>query len=136
MSRRLQIQILDYDRVGTHDDMGCVEMTVQELVDHAPNVYNVMCESTKAFRTNKLKKEGTLSVQKASIIQLPTMLDYISGGCEISLMVAVDFTASNLNPTAPGSLHYRGNGKNEYQSAIAKVGTILQDYDTNKQFPM
>lgn len=131
MTRRIQIQIMDYDSLGTHDDMGCVETTVQELIDHAPKVYDIMSVSRK-----KAKKKGTLSVQKASIIQQPTMLDYTSGGCEISLMVAVDFTASNLIPNNPKSLHYRGNGKNEYQSAIEKIGTILQDYDTNKQFPM
>jgi hypothetical protein len=33
-------------------------------------------------------------------------LQFIAGGCEISLMVAIDFTASNGDPAMPNSLHY------------------------------
>lgn len=33
-------------------------------------------------------------------------LQFIAGGCEISLVVAIDFTASNGDPAAPNSLHY------------------------------
>ena len=65
------------------------------------------------------------------------MVDYITGGCEISLMVAVDFTISNGPPYEPTSLHFR-NGKtlNEYQQAILKIGGIIENYATNKTFPI
>lgn len=55
----------------------------------------------------------------------------------MSLMVAVDFTASNQNPSNPNSLHYiNPNGApNEYESAIAAVGSILANYDGDKLFP-
>jgi hypothetical protein len=32
-------------------------------------------------------------------------LEYVFGGCEINLSVAIDFTASNGKPTEIGSLH-------------------------------
>jgi hypothetical protein len=35
-----------------------------------------------------------------------TNAQFIAGGCEISLMVAIDFTASNGDPAMPNSLHY------------------------------
>jgi hypothetical protein len=34
------------------------------------------------------------------------LLQFIAGGCEISLMVALDFTASNGDPAQTNSLHY------------------------------
>ncbi len=46
-----------------------------------------------------------------------------AGGCEISVSVAVDFTASNKKPTDPESLHYRHpTAWNSYQTAIIAVG--------------
>ena len=58
-------------------------------------------------------------------------------GTSINFSVAVDFTASNGEPHKPGSLHYRGNefGENQYTTAIKAVGEIIQDYDSDKQFP-
>ena len=35
-----------------------------------------------------------------------TVLDYIAGGTDIQLMTAIDFTASNGDPSFPSSLQY------------------------------
>jgi len=44
-----------------------------------------------------------------------SFLDYIEGGTNISLMVAIDFTGSNGHPSDPESLHYLGGNKpNQY----------------------
>jgi len=39
-----------------------------------------------------------------------TFLNYVDAGAEISLMIAMDFTKSNKEPTDPMSLHYCMNG--------------------------
>ena len=66
-----------------------------------------------------------------------TFLDYIFGGTEIGLSVAIDFTGSNGDPNKPGSLHYKGDlARNEYLNAIKSVGNILQYYDSDKQIPV
>ena len=64
-----------------------------------------------------------------------TFLEYIFGGCEIQLSVAIDFTLSNGNPSDRDSLHYLDLNKNEYLNAIRSVGNILQYYDSDKQIP-
>ena len=46
------------------------------------------------------------------IEEIPSFLDFIHGGVDMNLMVAVDFTASNGNPTNQNSLHYFVPGKN------------------------
>lgn len=61
-----------------------------------------------------------------------TFLEYIFGGCEIQLAVAVDFTLSNGDPKEKDSLHYMDMNKNEYLNAIRSVGNILQYYDSDK----
>ena len=64
-----------------------------------------------------------------------SFLEYIFGGCEISLSIAVDFTLSNGNPNDPNSLHNKDLTRNEYLKAITSVGNILQYYDHDKQIP-
>lgn len=55
-----------------------------------------------------------------------TFLEYVFGGCEIGLTVAIDFTGSNGDPKSLFSLHYKGDlERNEYLNAIKSVGNIL-----------
>jgi hypothetical protein len=63
-------------------------------------------------------------------------MDYLRGGLQLNLSVAIDFTGSNGVPTFPTSLHYLNPNKpNQYQSAIMAVGNILLDYDYDKMIP-
>mmetsp|Transcript_41422 Transcript_41422/g.97040 ORF Transcript_41422/g.97040 Transcript_41422/m.97040 type:complete len:631 (-) Transcript_41422:1101-2993(-) len=68
----------------------------------------------------------------------PTFFNYLSGGCQICLCVAIDFTATNGNPRNPRSLHYiSGNGEfNAYEKAIHAVGSILIKYDSDHKVPV
>merc|ERR1719454_437271 len=56
---------------------------------------------------------------------------------EMNFVVGIDFTASNLDPANPNSLHFNhGSNPNQYVQAIRSVGDIVQDYDTDKMFPV
>lgn len=54
------------------------------------------------------------------------------------MSVAIDFTASNGDPTQPESLHAQKPGEetfqNDYEKVMDNVGTILESYAYNKQF--
>jgi hypothetical protein len=65
-----------------------------------------------------------------------SFLDYVFGGCDINLAIAIDFTLSNGNPNDPESLHYFDPNKNQYLQAIHQVGSILQYYDSDKSIPV
>ncbi len=54
-----------------------------------------------------------------------SFLEYVFGGCEINLSVAIDFTASNGKPTDIDSLHNLDQNKNEYLQALRSIGSIL-----------
>lgn len=43
---------------------------------------------------------------------------------------------SNGDPSTPQSLHFVSNVPNSYELAIRSVGSIIQDYDSDKQFPV
>ncbi len=64
-------------------------------------------------------------------------MDYLKGGLELNLSIAIDFTGSNGIPTQPNSLHYIMDPlrPNEYQQAIHAVSRILLNYDTDKRIP-
>lgn len=57
----------------------------------------------------------------------PNFVDYVSGGCEFNVSVAIDFTGSNGDPRQPGTLHYlhKDGQLNDYEKAIKAILTVL-----------
>lgn len=53
----------------------------------------------------------------------------------MSMVVGIDYTASNGNQATPNSLHALNNN-NQYQNAIYACGAILEQYDYDKSFPV
>ena len=59
-------------------------------------------------------------------------MDYILGGCEVGVQIAIDYTLSNGHPSKSESLHFLGPHKqNEYTKAIEAVLSVLADYDSD-----
>eukprot|EP00045_Choanoeca_perplexa_P009945 m.98989 g.98989 ORF g.98989 m.98989 type:complete len:221 (+) comp15090_c0_seq1:943-1605(+) len=89
----------------------------------------------KKVGRSKYKNSGELTFT-TTLAKSHSFLDYLKGGFQVNFSLAVDFTGSNGEPTDPGSLHYINPMQpNEYQQAIQAVGTIIADYDSDKQFP-
>ena len=68
-----------------------------------------------------------------------TFLDYVQGGTDLACTISIDFTASNGSPNNPESLHFfspYGSTVNQYEMAIRAVGDIIEDYDSDKLFPV
>lgn len=56
------------------------------------------------------------------MIQRPTFIDYLRGGLQLNMMVAIDFTGSNGDPKHANSLHFMNPlAPNQYQLAIAAI---------------
>jgi hypothetical protein len=73
-----------------------------------------------------------------SLGEKPSFVDYIAGGTEINLIVAIDYTGSNGDPRKPGTLHYiHPDGQlNDYEKALTAVGSIVARYDSDQMFPV
>jgi len=56
-----------------------------------------------------LNHKGDLNLVRPFVQPNVTFLDYVLGGCEINVHIAIDFTGSNGDPQNYNSLHYMGN---------------------------
>lgn len=63
---------------------------------------------------------------------------YLAGGCELELSIAIDYTGSNGDPRIPGTLHYiyPDGTLNDYEKAITAVGSVIARYDSDQKFPV
>lgn len=113
---------------------------VQPQINVPRDIPIVSCTPTPSVMTVQpqiiLKKER--SVTTPTPTPTSSFMDYISGGCEISLCVAIDFTGSNGDPRVPGTLHHmtRDGTKNCYEKAITAVSKVLAPYDMDQKFPV
>ena len=137
--RDLLISIYDHDDDGEHDLIGSFHTTLEKL-QQGPgqqNVYEVINDKKRKKKGSKYSNSGTVHLRNIHIERIPSFLDYIQGGTQVNFTLAVDFTGSNGHPSDPRSLHYKDpTGRpNQYVTAITAVGDIIQDYDSDKQFP-
>ena len=137
IDRPIRIDIFDWDKGGTHEIMGGVQTSVRGLQDSRGKPFNVIEDSKKSKKG--YVNSGTLIAINPIIRHKPCFLDFLRGGCEISMSVAIDFTGSNGHPSMPNSLHYldpTGQVLNQYQQAIISIGGLLEEYDSDKIFPL
>uniref|UniRef100_H3DCD3 Copine Va n=1 Tax=Tetraodon nigroviridis TaxID=99883 RepID=H3DCD3_TETNG len=135
--RTIKAEIYDWDRDGSHDFIGEFTTSYKELCrgQGQSNVYEVM-NAKKKLKKKRYINSGTVSLLSFSVESEHTFLDYIKGGTQIHFTVAIDFTASNGNPSQSTSLHYMNPYQmNAYAMALKAVGEIIQDYDSDKMFP-
>ncbi|NXA61406.1 CPNE5 protein, partial [Mohoua ochrocephala] len=160
--RAIKVEVYDWDRDGSHDFIGEFTTSYRELARGQSrfNVYEVV-NPRKKMKKKKYLNSGTVRMGCAeggtqgvcahpplnpmspqvtllsfAVEAEHTFLDYIRGGTQLNFTVAIDFTASNGNPSQPTSLHYLNPFQlNAYSLALRAVGDIIQDYDSDKMFP-
>jgi hypothetical protein len=160
----MKVIIWDHRNSGKHKHMGEFETTIhglvtaKDLADRGDDASFTVSKHEKAMGTCEVLKAsivgGAANGQKLpsggipSNIQVddddanakPEFIDYLTGGCQISLAVAIDFTASNGDPRQEGTPHYfhppASKEWNDYEKAIFAVGSILAKYDSDQRFPV
>ncbi|XP_061540551.1 copine-9-like isoform X2 [Phycodurus eques] len=133
----VKIDVYDWDRDGSHDFIGEFTTSYRELSrgQNQFNVYEVINPKKKG-KKKKYVNSGTVTLLSFKVESEYTFVDFIRGGTQLNFTVAIDFTASNGNPSQPTSLHYMSPYQmNAYAMALKAVGEIIQDYDSDKLFP-
>uniref|UniRef100_A0A8C3USZ5 Copine-3 n=1 Tax=Catharus ustulatus TaxID=91951 RepID=A0A8C3USZ5_CATUS len=133
-NKPIKVQCADHDSDGSHDLIGTLETTLAQM--QTAGVEYECIHPEKKQKKKNYKNSGIIRIKSCKIETEYSFLDYVMGGCQINFTVGVDFTASNGDPKSPDSLHYISpDGINEYLIAIWSVGSVVQDYDTDKLFP-
>ena len=136
----LRLVVYDWNRSGKHDYMGEAKVTVRQLHERGTvagkgrqiPLFNLR----KKKKSKKKKPVGHVNILYFTVVKEFSFLDYIRGGLEINLFIAVDFTASNGAPSNPNSLHRNIPGQeNPYQRALRSSISVLQHYDFDQLFP-
>ncbi|XP_012991842.1 copine-8 isoform X1 [Esox lucius] len=136
-NRTIKAEVYDWDRDGSHDFIGEFTTSYRDLSRGQSqfNVYEVV-NAKKKLKKKRYMNSGTVTLLSFTVESEHTFLDYIKGGTQIHFTVAIDFTASNGNPSQSTSLHYMNPYQmNAYAMALKAVGEIIQDYDSDKMFP-
>ncbi|TDH67394.1 hypothetical protein CCR75_008512 [Bremia lactucae] len=140
LSRLLKIECMDWERSGMHQFIGSCTVKTIELVTGELRSINLINRERQLRKGKRYKNSGVLVVEQIELQKQHTFAEFLRGGCEVSLIVGIDYTASNGNPSDPLSLHYLGGNyqgqMNDYQAAIAATGAILEPYDSDKHFPV
>jgi len=132
----LELSVWDYDELSRPDFIGSVTTTFAKLgAQPAPTLG--LINSKKASKKKKYVDSGKFIVRSCLVDDVPTFLQYIRAGLKLNFSIGIDFTASNGSPDSPESLHYMGDPSrpNQYVQALTAVGSVLQDYDSDRAFP-
>ncbi|XP_021421418.1 copine-9 isoform X2 [Oncorhynchus mykiss] len=135
--RTVKVDVYDWDRDGSHDFIGEFTTSYRDFSrgQNQFNVYEVL-NAKKKGKKKKYINSGTVTLLSFKVESEYTFVDFIRGGTQLNFTVAIDFTASNGNPSQPTSLHYMNPYQmNAYAMALKAVGEIIQDYDSDKLFP-
>lgn len=71
-------------------------------------IITTMNELQQEKYTYEGQANSTLTFQNFRVFTRPSFLDYLRSGWQISVVCAIDYTASNGNPSQSSSLHYLG----------------------------
>jgi len=131
----LRFQVFDWDNDGKSDFIGDFIAKIDDIKNK--NEWELV-NPKKRKKNKKYKNSGILIFREVQMIKQYSFLDYIMGGTQINLVVAIDYTASNGDPGIQNSLHYiNPNGAlNQYAQVISTVGNILLAYDSDGKVPV
>ena len=102
LDAEFKLECWDEDSMKSDDMIGWIDTTVSQLFSKQPLVLNDR-------PGGKTAKPGSLAIDNIHLSRTPSFLDYITGGCELTVTMAVDFTASNGLPVQHGCVCVQGD---------------------------
>ena len=106
VEREIRVDFLQSQKSGKHKHMGQSTMTIAGLKE-GQREFVITDKKQKPVNGDHLMKISELAFK-----QRHSFLEYVMGGCEINLAIAIDFTLSNGRQTSHNSLHNINNFKN------------------------
>ena len=88
---QFRINVIDWDANSSHDPIGHVLISFKQFAEAAEKRQPIKILHYRG----KAKDVGTLDFSGTTIQKLPSFMDFLQGGLEMKMFVAVDFTGSN-----------------------------------------
>ena len=129
-NRPIRIEVLHEETPSLSKPVGHLDVPVAKLLSAG-------WRGNLAHPRGKAKTCGVVTTSRAVIVMRPSFVDFLHGGLQLGLCVAIDFTASNGEPSNPDSLHAQTGvpgAMNAYERAITAVGAVLAPYDEDQLF--
>ncbi|XP_068085435.1 copine-8-like [Anabrus simplex] len=138
MQRSIKCMVYDWSRSGNHTLIGEFFVTLEQLsTGPGPSTLFQCIHPEKRQNEPLYTNSGEVRLVRYEYKKVYSFLDYIMGGTSLNCTIGIDFTASNGDPSSPESLHYFGSMvPNQYEQALSAVGEIIEDYDSDKLFPV
>ena len=135
----MQMQSLSLTKLCNSNKNASIKLECIRADENTNSVFNSVTTTVQEIIDGKTSFNsgdgGQLVITDFEIFVRPTLVDYLRSGWAISMVAAIDYTASNGNPSSPSSLHAMGP-KNQYELAITNVGQVVEPYDLDKSFPV
>jgi hypothetical protein len=123
------IKLFDWEKSAKHEYTGECETTMYELIKNR--------KLTLTFINEKKKNRGTLTFDNVVHTHIKNFSELVTAGLDLNTFVAIDCTASNIDPDDIRSHHYAHSaGDNQYQEVIREIVSIFKHYDTDSKFPV
>lgn len=97
-ARQIKVECWDWEKSQKFQYIGDCQFTINDLKNGR--------KEFELHNAKKKKKTGTLVLEQFVIQERPSFLDYIRGGVQLNMILAIDYTGSNGVPSQPTSLHY------------------------------
>lgn len=101
IEKEFKIEVFLSQTSGAHKNLGFIETSTGVLKTQPNSSFPDKKKANFTFRMSDCKFEKKFS-----------FLEYVFGGCDIDLSIAIDFTLSNGQPSSPESLHYFDPARN------------------------
>ena len=125
----ITISVYNFVEGKTEQIIGGITISVKSINDSI--------NQSLELRDSSRQIIGSLIFSKFQHIKRATFLDYLTGGLQLNMITAIDFTGSNGDPSESSSLHYRKpNHINQYEQCIQAVGAVVCPYDSDQLFPI
>jgi hypothetical protein len=86
-----RINVIDWDANSSHDPIGHILISFKQFMEAVEKKQPLKILHYKG----KAKDVGTLDFNGTSFQKLPTFMDFLQGGLQMKMFVAIDFTGSN-----------------------------------------
>lgn len=101
VEREIKIEFYRFNSNGSHKNLGNTQAVTLATLKEGRNQYGIVVKGQIIFNNLKIER-------------VHSFLEYVFGGCQIDLTIAIDFTLSNRAPNDPSSLHYFDPARNQY----------------------